>query len=156
MVIDNLDDVRANWNAISDQVMGGISVVNFYELKENDKKFYRLEGNVSTENNGGFIQSRVDININTEDYEGILINVRGNNNEYYVHLRAPRMLPWNYYYETFYATKNWQTIDLPLSGFKYSRNNSIGINTDIIRSIGLVAYGKDFSAELDIASIELY
>ena len=93
MVIDNLDDVRANWNAISDQVMGGISVVNFYELKENDKKFYRLEGIVSTENNGGFIQSRVDININTEDYEGIRINVRGNNNEYYVHLRAPRMLP---------------------------------------------------------------
>ena len=66
------------------------------------------------------------------------------------------MLPWNYYYETFYATKNWQTIDLPLSKFKYSRNNSNGINTDIIRSIGLVAYGKDFSAELDIASIELY
>ena len=59
MIIDNLNDVRASWSAISDQVMGGISEVNFYELEENGRKFYRLEGNVSTENNGGFIQSRI-------------------------------------------------------------------------------------------------
>ena len=30
MIIDNLDDKRADWNAISDNVMGGISEVNFY------------------------------------------------------------------------------------------------------------------------------
>ncbi len=28
MIIDNLDDTRANWSAISDNVMGGISEVN--------------------------------------------------------------------------------------------------------------------------------
>ena len=44
MIIDNLNDVRANWSAISDQVMGGISEVNFYEIEENGRKFYRLEG----------------------------------------------------------------------------------------------------------------
>ena len=33
MIIDNLNDVRANWSAISDQVMGGISEVNFYEIE---------------------------------------------------------------------------------------------------------------------------
>ena len=58
MIIDNLNDVRAEWTAISDQVMGGISEVNFYEIEEDGETFYRLEGNVSTENNGGFIQSR--------------------------------------------------------------------------------------------------
>ncbi len=81
MVIDNLDDIRAPWSAISDQVMGGISEVYFYELEENGKNFYRLEGNVSTENNGGFIQSRVNLNIKTNDFEGVRIKVRGNNNE---------------------------------------------------------------------------
>ena len=35
MIIDNLNDVRAKWSAISDQVMGGISEVNFYEIEEN-------------------------------------------------------------------------------------------------------------------------
>ena len=39
MIIDNLNDVRAKWSAISDQVMGGISVVNFYEIEENGEKF---------------------------------------------------------------------------------------------------------------------
>ena len=68
MIIDNLNDVRANWSAISDQVMGGISEVNFYEIEDNGDKFYRLEGNVSTENNGGFIQSRVGVYLNRNDF----------------------------------------------------------------------------------------
>ena len=156
MVIDNLNDVRANWSAISDQVMGGISVVNFYEMEEDGQKFYRLEGNVSTENNGGFIQSRVGLNIKAKDFNGIRIKVRGNNNEYFVHLRAPRMLPWNYYYAEFYASSDWEIIDIPLSSFKYSRNQNDNLNSRVIRSIGIVAYGKDFSAQLDLANIELY
>ena len=80
MVIDNLDDTRARWSAISDQVMGGISEVNFYELEENGTKFYRLEGEVSTANNGGFIQSRVNLNLNVNDFNGIRIKIKGNNN----------------------------------------------------------------------------
>ena len=156
MVIDNLDDTRARWSAISDQVMGGISEVNFYELEESGTKFYRLEGEVSTANNGGFIQSRVNLNLNVNDFNGIRIKIKGNNNQYFVHLRAPRMMPWNYYYSDFYASDDWQIIDLPLSNFKYSRNGNIGINANAIRSIGLVAYGRDFTAQLDIANIELY
>ena len=128
MIIDNLNDVRAKWSAISDQVMGGISEVNFNELEENGRKFYRLEGNVSTENNGGFIQSRVGVYLNSNDFEGIRLKIRGNNNEYFVHLRAPRMMPWNYYYAEFYATNEWQIIELPLSSFKYSRNQKQGID----------------------------
>ena len=61
MPIDNLDDIRGDWAMISDQVMGGVSEVNFYELEEEGNKFYRLEGVVSTANNGGFIQSVVRI-----------------------------------------------------------------------------------------------
>ena len=43
MIIDNLNDVRAKWSAISDQVMGGISEVNFYEIEENGEKFYKKD-----------------------------------------------------------------------------------------------------------------
>ena len=85
VIIDNLKDVRAQWSAISDQVMGGISEVNFYEVDENGKKFYRLEGDVSTANNVGFIQSRVGVYLNSNDFEGIRLKIRGNNNEYFVH-----------------------------------------------------------------------
>ena len=94
--------------------------------------------------------------LNSNDFEGIRLKIRGNNNEYFVHLRAPRMMPWNYYYAEFYASNEWQIIELPLSSFKYSRNQNQGLDFKTIRSIGLVAYGKDFTAQLDIANIELY
>ena len=42
-VIDNLKDVRADWVPFSDQVMGGISEVNVFELEEDGIFFYRLE-----------------------------------------------------------------------------------------------------------------
>lgn len=155
-VIDNLEDIRAEWVPFSDQVMGGISEVNAYELKENGVSFYRLEGNVSTENNGGFIQVRAEVNLRNKNFEGIRIKVRGNNNEYYMHLRSPRMLPWNYYTSKFYASEEWQVIDLPLSSFEYSRDASKSFNSSKMKSIGIVAFGKDFFAQVDIAGVEFY
>ena len=155
-VIDNLEDIRAEWVSFSDQVMGGISEVNAYELKENGVSFYRLEGNVSTENNGGFIQVRAEVNLRNKNFEGIRIKVRGNNNEYYMHLRSPRMLPWNYYTSKFYASEEWQVIDLPLSSFEYSRDASKSFNSSKMKSIGIVAFGKDFFAQVDIAGVEFY
>ena len=156
MVIDNLEDIRAEWIPFSDQVMGGISEVNAYELEEDGVSFYRLEGNVSTENNGGFIQVRAEVDLRNKNFEGIRIKVRGNNNEYYMHLRSPRMLPWNYYSSKFYASEEWQTIDLPLSSFEYSRDSSKSFNSSKMKSIGIVAFGKDFFAQVDIAGVEFY
>ena len=54
------------------------------------------------------------------------------------------MLPWNYYYAEFYASSDWEIIDIPLSSFKYSRNQNDNLNSKVIRSIGIVAYGKEF------------
>jgi hypothetical protein len=155
-VIDNLEDIRAEWVPFSDQVMGGISEVNVYELEEEGTSFYRLEGNVSTENNGGFIQVRAGVNLRNKNIEGIRIKVRGNNNEYFLHLRSPRMLPWNYYSAKFYASQEWMVIDLPLSSFEYSRDSSKSFNSSKIKTIGLVAFGKDFFAQVDLAGVELY
>ena len=155
-VIDNLEDIRAEWVPFSDQVMGGISEVNVYELEEGGMSFYRLEGNVSTENNGGFIQVRAGVNLRNKNIEGIRIKVRGNNNEYFLHLRSPRMLPWNYYSAKFYASQEWMVIDLPLSSFEYSRDSSKSFNSSKIKTIGLVAFGKDFFAQVDLAGVELY
>ena len=155
-VIDNVKDIRAEWVPFSDQVMGGISEVNAYELLEDGVSFYRLEGNVSTKNNGGFIQLRAGVNLRNKNIEGIRIKVRGNNNEYYLHLRSPRMLPWNYYTAKFYASKEGMVVDLPLSSFEYSRDTSKSFISSKIQSIGLVAYGKDFFVQVDLAEVELY
>ena len=82
-VIDNLNDKTIEWIPFSDQVMGGISEVNFVERKENGLSYYHMEGNVSTENNGGFIQFRAEVEIDNAPYKGIKIKTRGNGEEYY-------------------------------------------------------------------------
>ena len=155
-VLEDLKDNRADWDCFSDKVMGGDSEGSASVVSQEDGNFIRLEGDVSTENNGGFIQCRANVNLKTKGLNGIRIKVKGNGDEYYVHLRVPRMLPWNYYSAKFYASEEWQTIDLPLSSFEYSRNPSKKFKSSKISTIGIVAYGKDFYAEVDLAQLEIY
>ena len=157
-IIDNLADQRAQWDMFADDVMGGLSTGKLSELKEGEISFYRLEGEVSTANNGGFIQFRTSIKLKGKDYEGIKIKVRGNNNKYFIHLRTgATVFPWDYYDLSFEATSEWKTVILPFASFKKStRLLPRKVNSSRIKSIGLVAFGKEFNAELDLASIELY
>ena len=93
--IDNLNDQRVKWIPFSDQVMGGISEVNFFEKEEDGLSFYHMEGNVSTENNGGFIQFRAEVKIEDKNYQGLKIKTRGNGEEYYlslIHISEPTRL----------------------------------------------------------------
>ena len=158
MPIDNLDDIRGDWSMISDQVMGGVSEVNFYELEEEGNKFYRLEGVVSTANNGGFIQSVVRIKENTNGYKGLRIKVRGTIDKYYIWIRTPASrFPWDRYLVSFEPEKDWSVIEIPFSKFKksnfYMKKN---MNANRIKTIAFAAYGKDFNAQLDIANIEFF
>ena len=156
IVLEDLEENRADWDCFSDRVMGGVSEGKASVVSSEESKFFRLEGNVSTENNGGFIQCRANVNLKTKNINGVRIKIKGNGDEYYVHLRVPRMLPWNYYSSKFYATEEWQVIDLPLSSFEYSRNSSKKFKSSKISTIGIVAYGKDFYAQVDLAQLEVY
>ena len=120
-VLDNLADKRIEWVPFSDQVMGGISEVNFMEREENGLSHYHMEGNVSTENNGGFIQFRANVKIEDLPYKGLKINTRGNGEEYFIHIRTPKTrLPWNYYASSFTVSSEWQSIKIPFDSFKKS------------------------------------
>ena len=157
-VIDNVGDKRAPWVPISDQVMGGISEIYFSEKVEDGLNFYRMEGPVSTENNGGFIQFRSEVAIDEKPYKGLRIKTRGNGEEYFIHIRTPRTrLPWNYYSSSFVASEDWQWIDIPFDSFK--KTGALvprKFKPNSIRTIGVVAYGKDFMANIDVAGLELY
>ena len=158
MIIDNLDDTRANWSAISDNVMGGISEVNFYELDDGSDKFYRLEGSVSTKNNGGFIQSVIRFPINAQDFQGVRFKVRGTSDDYYLWIRTPASrFPWDRYSADFKPTNDWSVVEIPFSTIKKSNfYMPKKLNKSRIRTIAFAAYGKDFDARLDIANIEFY
>ena len=67
MILDQLKKPKITnqsqkWNFITDQVMGGVSTGKFRIEEVDGIKCYRMIGDVSTKNNGGFIQVRRNLN----------------------------------------------------------------------------------------------
>jgi hypothetical protein len=150
---------QARWRYVSDQVMGGISEGQLAFVTEQGESYAHMSGQVSTENNGGFIQFRTSIpKGSTATVKGVTLKVRGNSQQYYIHLRsAGTLLPWQYYQAGFQASGQWQTINIPLNTFaassKWLREQ---IKPSAIRSIGVVAFGRDHSADIQVAEIGFY
>lgn len=151
---------NAKWCFVTDKVMGGISEGSLEFKKEKNNYFYRMTGDLSLENNGGFIQFRTKLENHPKgkSFKGVRLRVRGNNNEYTVHIRTKYLfLPWQYYESAFQATDQWATIELPLSTFKKSNfYQPSSVSSQDIKTIGIVAIGREFKAQIDLASIELY
>ena len=160
MIIDDLQNPESRkWIHFTDTVMGGISSGKLaYQIDDNEK-YYRLTGDVNTENNGGFIQFATEIKkVDNNNFTGIRLRVRGNGESYQLHLRT-RMtkLPWQYYSQEFITTEDWDVVELPFSKFKKSNfYQPKSFKPNAIRSIGIVAIGKDFQAEIDLAHIEFF
>ena len=151
---------NAKWCFVTDKVMGGISNGSLEFKQEDETYFYRMTGKLSLENNGGFIQFRTKIENHPKgkSFRGVRLRVRGNNNEYTVHIRTKYLfLPWQYYESAFQATDTWTTVELPFTTFRKSNFYQPSyVSSQDIKTIGIVAIGREFVAEIDLASIELY
>ena len=165
MILDELKNPKLTnqkqpWNFITDQVMGGISTGQFKVENIENRICYRMTGNVSTKNNGGFIQIRAILkpSIKATNYEGIYLKVYGNNERYYLSLRTPyTKAPWQNYKFGFKVKKNWQEIKAPFSKFKRSHfYQPKDVKKQKINSVGLVAGFDDFKADICLAEIGFY
>ena len=160
MLVDKFDAApESRWSYVSDQVMGGVSQGSVDYLEQGSDNVARLAGRVSTDNNGGFIQIRREVAKGSADGAlGVYMKVRGNSQGYYIHLRTSgTVLPWQYYQAEFQVTEDWQNIRVPLADFERSSSwLAASINSKSIRSVGVVAYGRDHEAEVDIAEIGFY
>ena len=146
------------WEFFSDKVMGGISEGKFEILKDKKSNYLRLSGVVSTENNGGFIQIRSNFDIDEENFKGIRIQARGLPSEYFVHIRTSfLLLPWQYYSGKFFVSEVWEDHEILFENFEKSNfyQPSLFSSSDI-KSIGFVAFGKNFEPRLDILKAELF
>ena len=88
--VDEKKITLEDWKFFSDQVMGGVSEGKTSLKKDQNKLFLRLEGSVSTKNNGGFIQVRKEYQIKDNNYKGIRLKARGIESEYYIHIRTKK------------------------------------------------------------------
>ena len=163
IIDDFTDNPERRWQFYTDQVMGGVSDGRASVLSGFVGPYVRLEGLVSTANNGGFIQIRRDILNGVKDAEGILLTVRGNGENYYIHLNTNEtiFLPqqYRYYYQAIFPTsKDWTEVKLPFStAFKRSNANiSESFDGNQVRTIGILAHGKDHNALLEISYLSFY
>ena len=129
------------------------------EYEDSKGEIVQMQGNVSTANNGGFIQFITNIkDLPDIDFNGIRIMVRGNNQEYYIHIRTNLTpLPWQYYQTKFKVNIKWEIVEIPFNQFSKSNFYQPGsFKSKDIRTLAIVAYGKDYDANIDLGLIEFY
>ena len=156
---DFSDSPSKRWEFITDQVMGGVSSGNLTFMNENGANFARMTGNVSLENNGGFIQFRRKVTSHFDkSKQGLELKLRGNKQQYFVHIRTTgTFLPWQYYHAPFSSNSDWTIVRMPFSMFERSSGFlSKKITAKNIRSIGIVAYGKKHEVQLDVEKISIF
>lgn len=141
-----------DWRFFTDRVMGGLSSGNAV-LRDGA---LHLTGTVSTANNGGFIQSRMDNLQVPEGATSLRLRVQGDGQTYFIHLRTTgTRLPWQYYQAAFVATPDWTEIDLPLSAFQRSGPMlRASPRASDIRSVALVAYGRNHDADVRLSRLD--
>ncbi len=147
---------QTKWKFISDNVMGGLSTGSIvYEMEEGQSIAF-LSGDVTTENNGGFIQFRRNVKeINLKEANFVKIIAKGNGEKYYIHLRTSgTILPWQYYQSSFVVEEKYKEYILPIAQFKKSGSFQANkVKSKNISSIGIVAFGRDHEAEIYVKEI---
>ena len=151
----------ARWQLFTDQVMGGVSRGAMSRETVDGRSSVRMRGDVSVENNGGFVQISLDLSphggsIDASGFDGIEIDVLGNGEHYNLHLRTEHTVrPWQSYRQSILASASWRTVRLPFKDFVAYRID-VPLDLHRLRRIGLVAIGRAFIADLSVSRIEFY
>ena len=158
VIADDLS-TSGNWVYFSDTVMGGRSSGTAERVNVDGQAAIKLTGNVTTENNGGFVQVRREIDAGrASDFQGLSFKAKGNGETYYIHIRnGSSRLPLQYYSASFRTSSNWETIKIRFTDFQRSGAfMAKSLKKKTINSIGLVAYGKDHQALVLISNLKFY
>ena len=139
------------WTFLSDRVMGGVSDGRVTVEPGPDGPVLHLSGTVSTENRGGFIQTRVALDAPLPaGARGVVLRVKGDGQRYFVHIRTRgSVLPWQFYQAPFDTDGQWQEVRLPFEAFA-PRGGLLRarLRPETVESVGIAAYGRDHVADL--------
>jgi len=138
-----------DWQFVSDRVMGGVSSGQVSVSLEGVTPLVQMTGDVSTANKPDLTAKKI---------SGVYLNVKGNGEKYFVHIRTKwTVLPWQYYQAEFDTSDQWRETRLSIGEFNGSswllpKN----ISGQDIRSIGIVAFGRDHVADISVREVGFF
>jgi hypothetical protein len=153
--------IGTNWQLFTDTVMGGVSKATMARETVEGRAAIRLRGNVSLENNGGFVQISLDFRpdggaVDASEWSGVEVDVFGNGEEYGANLRTTDLTrPWQSYRQTFRAVPHWQTVRLPFKNFVPNRTE-IPLNIHRLRRLGVIGIGREFLADISVGGVRFF
>ena len=153
-------DTGQKWQAVNDNVMGGISEGRFKITANSTLEF---SGRLSLENNGGFASVRtkaMDLNINTGDT--LVVRMKGDGREYVLNIYTKsRRMAFSYRAPLPTTKDEWTEVSVPLDQFIPTafgrRVQGMGpVEPDQINSLGFMLSDKKpgpFRLEVDWVKI---
>jgi hypothetical protein len=149
------------WEGFTDRVMGGVSEMTTRVEATDEGPALHMTGTVSLDNNGGFIQARLELtesgNFDAGEYAGIALVVRGRGENYYLHLRTPRtVFPWAHFAAPLPVTGEWRRVEVPFASFEPRYMLGGRLEPSRLRSVAIVAGFAAFDADIWVRSIGLY
>ena len=154
-------DLTLDWEFVADTVMGGVSRGRIASVTLDGRRAMQLTGDVSLENDGGFVQMAADLapgggGFDAGGFAGIEIDVLGNGERYDLRLRTVDLTrPWQSYRVDFTAPEDWVTRRFAFADFEEHRTD-VPFDPAGLRRLGIVAIGHEFAAEVAVAGVRLY
>ncbi len=157
---ESLMELKPQWEYVADTVMGGASTGTLREISVEGRDAVQLVGEVSLENNGGFIQMAFDLNegaaFDASSWSGITLEVQGHGTGYELRLRTEDLTrPWQSFRTEITPQAEWQTLRLPWSAFEAHRTEAV-FDAARLRRIGVLATGSEMKADIAVSSIGFY
>ncbi len=153
--------LTSEWQFISDTVMGGVSTGTASQEVFEGREATVLRGEVSLDNNGGFVQMAFNLgedgaDLDVSAWNGIEAAIWGNGETYDVRLRTAQLTrSWQSFRTDIVTRPEWRTLRIPFASFIAHRVDVV-FDPTCLRRIGILAIGHEFSALAAVASIGFY
>ncbi|UWQ22234.1 CIA30 family protein [Jannaschia sp. W003] len=149
-------DLTPRWEFVADTVMGGVSTGAIAEGVVEGRDAVRLRGEVSLENDGGFVQVATDLDPVGPEWTGVAFETLGNGETYEVRLRTDALRrPWQSFRAPFRAPAAWATVRVPFAALEPHRTDA-RFDPAELRRLGIVAVGRAFAADVAVSNLRLY
>lgn len=149
---------RSPWTAITDQVMGGVSKAELQQCERYGSVCTCLSGRTSLENNGGFIQMKLEIerSWHCADYSGFFIELCGPAHEYNLNVKTTQLdKPWQSFRCTLHVEPEWTRFVVPYAQLSPHRTDA-ELDPATIRSVAVIAIGEAFDVDVCVRRFGFY